>query len=54
VLAEMYLYFYDLAALLNSDGGMFSSPPSNPRGNISNGAIGLFQVSAIASGEIQI
>lgn len=49
-----FLYYYDLANLINGDGGMFSAPPANPRSNISNGALGIFQASAIASNEIVI
>jgi len=49
-----FLYYTDLYNLINSDGGMFSAPPANPRSNISNGALGVFQASAIASKEIVI
>jgi len=42
-----YLYYNDLSFLINSDGGMFSPPPANPRTNISNNALGFFQVSAM-------
>ena len=35
-------------------GGLFSPLPTNPRTNISGGALGLFQVSAVASDEIKI
>jgi hypothetical protein len=42
-----YVFYNDLATILNSDGGMFSPPPANPRSNISNGALGFFQVSAM-------
>ena len=44
-----YLFYSDLYNLINSDGGMFTPPPTNPRSNISNGAFGLFQVSAVNS-----
>lgn len=44
---EAFVYYSDLSNLLNGDGGMFSPPPANPRSNISNGALGYFQVSAI-------
>jgi Domain of unknown function (DUF4249) len=44
-----YLYYSDLRNLLTSDGGLFSSPPANPRTNISNGGLGVFQVSALNS-----
>jgi hypothetical protein len=42
-----YLYYLDLQALLNNDGGLFSQPPANTRNNLSNGAIGFFQVSDV-------
>jgi hypothetical protein len=42
-----YLYFFDLETVLFSDGGMFSPPPANPRTNLSNGALGFWQVSAL-------
>jgi hypothetical protein len=44
-----YLFYNDLSTILNSDGGMFSPPPANPRSNISGGALGFFQVSARAT-----
>jgi hypothetical protein len=47
-----YLFYSDFANSLNSDGGMLDSPPSNPRTNLSNGALGLFQVSALSSMEL--
>ncbi|HYG18562.1 MAG TPA: DUF4249 domain-containing protein [Ohtaekwangia sp.] len=48
-----YIYYGDLFSLLNNDGGgMFGSIPGSPRTNLSNGALGFFQVSAIKSKEI--
>ena len=44
---EGYLFYNDLSFLINSDGGMFSPPPANPRTNLTNGALGFFQASAI-------
>lgn len=44
---EAFVYYNDLFNLINNDGGMFSPPPANPRSNVSNGALGYFQVSAI-------
>jgi len=44
---ESYVYYADIFNLINSDGGMFSPPPANPRNNISNDGLGFFQVSAI-------
>lgn len=47
-----FLFYSDLLTVLNSDGGMFSPPPANPRSNIKGGALGFFQVSAMSSSEI--
>lgn len=44
-----YLFYSDLSNLLETDGGLFATPPVNPRSNFSNGAMGVFQVSAINS-----
>ncbi len=44
---EAFIFYSDLVNLLNSDGGMFSPPPANPRNNLSNNALGYFQVSAV-------
>lgn len=49
-----YVFFSDLQTLLNNDGGLFGSPPANCRNNLSNGALGYFQVSAVSSMEIEI
>lgn len=49
-----FVFYRDLQKLLNNDGGMFGTPPANPRSNISNGGLGLFQVSAIQTGELVI
>jgi hypothetical protein len=49
-----YLFYNDLNAILNSDGGMFSPPPANPRSNITGGALGFFQVSAMTSASIAV
>jgi hypothetical protein len=51
---DAFVYYRDLQKLLNNDGGLFGTPPANPRSNLSNGALGLFQASAIQSGELQI
>ena len=42
-----YVFYNDLINLINNDGGMFSPPPANSRTNLSNGALGFFQVSAV-------
>lgn len=44
---ESYVFYADVLNLINSDGGMFSPPPANPRSNISNGGLGYFQTSAL-------
>ncbi len=49
-----YLFYSDLTNLLFSDGGLFGPVPANPRSNISNGALGFFQVSAVISEEVII
>ena len=49
-----YVFYNDLQSLLNSDGGLFSQPPSNSRTNLSNGALGFFQASALDWKEIII
>lgn len=49
-----FLFYNDLVTILNSDGGMFSPPPANPRSNISNGALGFFQVSSMTSSGVDI
>ena len=49
-----FVFYSDLDITLNNDGGLFSPIPTNPRSNISNGALGLFQVSSVASAEITI
>ncbi|WP_252941114.1 DUF4249 domain-containing protein [Roseivirga pacifica] len=51
---EAFIFYNDLNNLINSDGGMFSPPPANPRTNLSNGAMGFFQASAVATKEITI
>lgn len=42
-----FVFYNDLQALLISDGGLFSQPPSNSRTNLTNGALGYFQASAM-------
>jgi hypothetical protein len=50
-----YVYYNDLFILLNNDaGGMFGPVPSTPRTNLSNGALGFFQVSAVTTTETVI
>ncbi len=49
-----YLFYNDANLLINSDGGMFSPPPANPRSNIEGGAAGFFQTSAIDTEKIVI
>jgi hypothetical protein len=45
-----YLFYNDLFSILNNDaGGMFGPIPASPRTNLSNGALGFFQVSAVNS-----
>jgi hypothetical protein len=50
-----YIYYADLSTLLNNDGGgMFGPIPGPPRTNLSNDALGFFQVSAISINEMVI
>ncbi len=42
-----YVYYTDLFNVLNNDGGMFGAVPSNPRTNLTGGALGYFQTSAV-------
>ena len=49
-----YVFYNDLQSLLNNDGGLFGQPPSNSRTNLSNGALGYFQASALQMRELEI
>ncbi len=50
-----YVFYYDLSSILNNDaGGMFGPVPAPPRTNLSNGALGFFQVSAVNDASITI
>lgn len=49
-----FVFYSDLQSLLQNDGGLFSQPPSNSRTNLSNGALGYFQTSALSTMEITI
>jgi hypothetical protein len=49
-----FVFYTDLMALLNNDGGVFAQPPSNPRTNLSGGAMGFFQASALVMKELEI
>ena len=51
---EAYIFYQSFLLLLNSDGGLFGSPPANPEGNISNGALGLFQAVSTIQKEVYI
>ena len=51
---EIFHYYNQLFNLINNDGGLFSSPPQNPKNNISGGALGVFTASAIDIKEIRI
>jgi len=51
---DAFVFYSDLQSLLNNDGGLFSQPPSNSRSNISNGALGFFQTSALHTSDIEI
>ncbi len=50
-----YVFYNDLSSLLNNDsGGMFGPIPATPRTNLTNGAYGFFQVSAVAIDNIHV
>lgn len=50
-----FVYYNDLSSLLNGDsGGMFGPIPASPRTNLSNDALGFFQVSAVESAELKL
>ena len=49
-----FVFYTDLQNLLISDGGLFSQPPSNSRTNLSNGALGFFQASALDISAVEI
>lgn len=49
-----YVFYSDLSNLLNGDGGMFGPIPASPRTNLTNDALGFFQVSAIKSKSIKL
>ena len=51
---EAYKFYSGLNSNLNNEGGFFSSPPANPSSNITNGALGLFQTSAVETIEYVI
>jgi len=51
---EAFIFYFDLNNLINGDGGMFSPPPADPRNNLSNNALGYFQVSAIESDTVVV
>jgi hypothetical protein len=44
---EGFVYYTDMFNVLNNDGGMFGAVPSNPRTNLTGGALGYFQTSAV-------
>jgi hypothetical protein len=49
-----YKYYIGLNNVIENDGGLFSSPPKNPEGNISNGALGIFRASKVSIKEVVI
>jgi hypothetical protein len=49
-----FVFYSDLSKLINNDGGLFGSPPANCRTNLTNGALGFFQVSALQNRTITI
>ena len=51
---EAFVYYTDLQAVMNSDGGLFSPPPANPRTNLQGGVLGFFLVASIQSDTLVI
>lgn len=51
---EAFNFYESLNNNINNDGGFFSSPPANPPSNISNGALGLFQVSSVDIEQMEV
>ena len=49
-----YRYLLGINNVLDNDGGLFSPPPGNPPNNLSNDALGNFQISPIAKYSIRI
>ncbi len=50
-----YVFYNDLSIILTNDGGgMFGPIPASPRTNLTNGALGFFQVSAVQDKETYI
>lgn len=50
-----YVFYNDLSIILTNDGGgMFGPIPASPRSNLTNGALGFFQVSALRDRETVI
>lgn len=47
-------YYEGFYEVITNDGGLFSPPPVNAPSNISNGALGLFQASAVVTKSIVI
>lgn len=46
---DAYKFYSDLNSQLNSDGGLFSAPPANVKGNVTD-ALGLFKTAYVLSG----
>ncbi|UZR93542.1 DUF4249 domain-containing protein [Chondrinema litorale] len=44
---QAYLFYSDMQLLLDNDGGIYGPIPANLRNNLSNDALGYFQVSAV-------
>ncbi len=51
---EAYVFYNGMSRLTTGSGGMFDSPPANPVTNLSNGAMGFFQASAVVSSKIVV
>ena len=51
---ESFNYFNAVNAVNNNDGGLFNSPPGNPKSSFDNGAIGCFRAVRLTSRTIVI
>ena len=51
ITSSTYNFYEDLIKQMRYDGGTFTPSPTSARGNISNGALGLFRVNAVSRKE---
>ena len=51
---EVYQFYDQLSLQLINDGGSFSAPPANAKGNFSNNALGCFRTSSVQEASVVI